>query len=132
MSFNAVSPICPWGSELTGIVYTPVCQSQEHHVSLFLSKGDLQCQLVRLLVSGCAAWPFVSALLPAGTQKAAPDFEKGRQPPQRRGKEEEKRMSDFALRVDSATRWVRERGDGDMLRQARRIVGTNVWSEEDR
>lgn len=38
-------------------------------------KGDLQCQSVRLLVSGCAERPFVSAWLASGeAQKAAPDF----------------------------------------------------------
>lgn len=62
----------PRGSVLSCIVYTPVCQ--EHHASLFLSKGDLHCQLVRLLVSGRANRPFVGASLPAGAQKAAPDF----------------------------------------------------------
>lgn len=72
-------------------------------------KGDLQCQSVRLLVSGCAERPFVSAWLASGeAQKAAPDFLGG-------GKgdsvlpEREKRK----VLICSATRWVRgERRSG--------------------
>ena len=130
----------PRGSELRTIVYTPVCLCQEHHVSLFLSKGDLQCQLVRLLVSGCAERPFVSASLPAGTQKAAPDFWEWETASRRR--EGEKRESLICAPVDSATRWVRQRRyqGGEQWRQ-RHIetsslkmweCGGNVWSEVDR
>ena len=47
-------------------IYPSVRLSQEHHVSLFPSDGDLRCQSVPSLVSGCAERPFVSASVPAG------------------------------------------------------------------
>lgn len=53
----------------------PVRLCQEHHALLFLSKDDLHCQLVRLLVSRRVDQAFVSAWhSSAGMQKAAPDF----------------------------------------------------------
>lgn len=96
----------PWGSELRSILYTPVCLCREHHASLFLSNGDLQCQLLRLLISGRAERSFVSASLPAGTQKASRGFLERERASRRRGKRKSDLCSNW--RVDG---WARERRD---------------------
>lgn len=99
---------------------------QEHHVALFLFKGNLQCQLVELLISGCAEQPFVSDLLPAGTQKAAPDFMKGRESP---GVEGGRKEFDLCNQMSKTEEILESSGE---LTSSRKFgyVFENVWSEE--
>lgn len=81
---------------------------------------------MQLLISGCAAQPFVSASLPAGTQKAAPDFMKGRASPGVEGGRKEFDLCDQRSKTEEI---LENSGELTGSRKCAYVYG-NVRSEE--
>ena len=95
------------------VLYIPQWAFARNIMSHFsYPKGDLQCQLVRLLVSGCAERPFVSAWLASGERRRLHQIFGGREIVScRRERERERGRESLDLQCDQMGEreeiWVR-------------------------